>query len=252
MLEIAYTQHSGGASRQQQDAIWTGQSILQTRNVQVRSHTGEAPVLLAVADGVAASTRPARASRFVVEALSRFGSHERLTGKQVRKIQDQLADKYAGGDTHGSSTTLVAARVTENRCEIVNVGDSRAYLFSPEGECRQLSEDHTILNALIASGEVIPEEGVEYAQMYQGLAHCLTADAEEYGFALHFQESAFDKGAGLLLCSDGLHDAIGDGKIRELYQAGLSAADQVGRWRQAVIEAGVPDNLSILFVRQCP
>ena len=51
MLDIAYTQHSGGASRQQQDAIWTGQSILKTRNVQVRSHTGEAPVLLAVADG---------------------------------------------------------------------------------------------------------------------------------------------------------------------------------------------------------
>lgn len=251
MLDIAYTQHSGGASRQQQDAIWTGQSILQTRNAQVRSHTGEAPVLLAVADGVAASTRPARASRFVVEALSRFGSHERLTGKQVRKIQDQLAGKYAGGPTHGTSATLVAARVTHGRCEIVNVGDSRAYLFSPEEECRQLSEDHTILNALIASGEIIPEEGVEYAQMYQGLAHCLTADAEEYGFALHFQESEFEEGAGLLLCSDGLHDAIGDGTIRELYQADLSAADQVGRWRQAVIEAGVPDNLSILFVRQC-
>ena len=250
MLDIAYTQHSGGSSRPQQDAIWTGKSILQARDAPVGGYLGKAPVILAVADGVAASTRPARASRFVVEALSRLTCRERLTGKQVRAVQAQLSEKYAGGKAHGASTTLVGARVTENSCEIVNVGDSRAYVFNPESECRQLSEDHTILNALISSGEIIPEEGVEYAKMYQGLAHCLTADTEDYGFALHFQESELENGGGLLLCSDGLHDAIGDAEIRKLYQAGLTAADQVGLWRQAVIDVRVPDNLSILFVRK--
>ncbi len=250
MLEIACTQHSGGASCQQQDAIWTGQSILQSRNVRVRSHTGQAPVLLAVADGVAPSTRPARASRFVVEALSRYACHDRFTGKQVREIQALLADKYAGGKTHGASTTLVAARVTENRCEIINVGDSRAYLIRRDGRWQQLSHDHTVLNELIASGEIRPEEGVEYAQMYQGLAHCLTADTEEYGFALHFIEAGFAKDDALLLCSDGLHDAIGDVAIRQLYQRSLCAKNQVERWRKAVIEAGVPDNLSILLAKR--
>ena len=250
MLELAYTQHSGGSSRQQQDAMWNGQTILQARNARIAGHIEEGSVSLAIADGVAASIRPARASRFVVEALSRLDSRDRLTGRQIREIQARLADKYAGGEIHGSSTTLVAARVAQNHCEIVNVGDSRAYVFSPEGDCRQISEDHTILNELISSGEIIPEEGVEYSHMYQGLAHCLTADTEEYGFALHFQESALNKGSGLLLCSDGLHDAIGDGRIRELYQAGLPALNQVERWRQAVIDVGVPDNLSILFARR--
>ena len=250
MFDIAYTQHSGGAARQQQDAIWSGKSILQARNAQVASHVVEGPVLLAVADGVAASTRPARASRFVVEALSRHDHQQQLTGRQVRDIQAQLAARYAGGDTHGSATTLVAARVTESGCEIVNVGDSRAYLFSADGSCRQLSYDHTILNALIATGEVRADDDVAYAQIYQGLAHCLTADSEEYGFALHYEETALEKGAGLLLCSDGLHDAIGDAAIRELYRPERTAAEQVRSWRQAVIEAGVPDNLSILFARR--
>jgi serine/threonine protein phosphatase PrpC len=250
MFEIAYTQHSGGAGRQQQDAIWTGNSILQSRNARVSSHGESAPVLLAVADGVAASNRPARASRFVVESLSRHDHRQRLTGRQVRDIQAQLAARYAGGNTHGSATTLVAARVTESGCEIVNVGDSRAYLFSADGSCRQLSYDHTILNALIATGEVRADDDVAYAQIYQGLAHCLTADSEEYGFALHYEEAALEKGAGLLLCSDGLHDAIGDAAIRDLYRPERTATEQVEMWRKAVIEAGVPDNLSILLARR--
>lgn len=249
-LDIAFTQHSGGASRPQQDALWTGREVVQKRDCPVSEQGLDTPALLAVADGVAASQHPARASRFVMEATGNLDPSQRLMGRQVRHIHERLAQRYAGTRSHGTATTLVAARICEGHCELVNVGDSRAYLIRRDGRWQQLSHDHTVLNELIASGEIRPEEGVEYAQMYQDLAHCLTADTEEYGFALHFIETGFAKGDALLLCSDGLHDAIGDAAIRERYQPERSAAEKVEQWRKAVIAAGVPDNLSILLARR--
>lgn len=250
MIDIAYTQFSGRSGRPQQDAIWNGKAALQAKDIPSTSYVAHpVSIMLAVADGVSASRSPALASRFVIDAVANATADAPLTGKSVRRAHEALCNKYAHGAMRGSSTTLVAARLVNTTCEIVNVGDSRAYLISANGEWVQLSHDHTILNELIASGEVTVDEGVEYARIYQGLAHCLTADHEEYGFSVHYRKVTLRQGDGLLLCSDGLHDAVGEDYLRQLYCGDRSPKEQVRVWRKAVLDAGAPDNLSIIFAR---
>ena len=55
----------------------------------------------------------------------------------------------------------------------MNVGDSRVYRLSSQGEWQQLSRDHTVLNGMIARGEA--EEGEEYATVYNTLNQFVSA-----------------------------------------------------------------------------
>ena len=60
----------------------------------------------------------------------------------------------------------------------------------------------------------------------------------------------FLPGDALLLCTDGVHDTINDNELQRLTDASLSPKAQVQVWRQAVLAAGAPDNLSMIFVRK--
>lgn len=250
MFDIAYTHHHGKRHPQQEDALWNGQQTIQKKSILSAAYTHSADsLLLAVADGVAISPQPHLASRFVIETLARIGGADvPLTTRLIRDLHACLCDRYAKGRTVGTSTTLVAARCAGDLCEIVNVGDSRAYLISANGAWTQASHDHTVLNDLIDQGIVDPDG--RYASIYQALAHCLTAEYEEDGFAIHSRQSPFLPGDSLLLCSDGLHDVLGDEKLRDLFDASLAPLEQVKIWRKAVMQAGAPDNLSIILARR--
>lgn len=248
MIEVAYTQHSGKLNRSQQDALWNGDACIQSINAATMSYiTEENRLLIAVADGVAISPFPHLASRFVIEALAESGNDVELSVKQVREIQGRLCDRYAKGKTFGSLTTLVAATCYDSICHIVNVGDSRAYKITASGNWTQLSHDHTILNDFVETGEADPQ--LEYARMYGGLAHCLIADDQEDGFTAHFSHAPILAGDNLLLCSDGLHDTLGDPCLQQLYNPENSPHQQVDMWRKAVLRAGAPDNFSIILAR---
>ena len=248
MIEVAYSQHTGKLNRSQQDALWNGIACFQSLNAAPASHTTEGDrLLIAVADGVATSPFPHLASRLVIESLAELGDKVTLSVKQVREIQGKLCDRYAKGKTLGSSTTLVAATCCNATCYVVNVGDSRAYMITASGSWTQLSHDHTILNDFIETGEADSE--IEYAQMYGGLAHCLIADDEEDGFSAHHSSAPFLTGNSLLLCSDGLHDTLGDAVLRQLYNPENSPQKQVAVWRKSVLKAGAPDNFSIILAR---
>lgn len=248
MIDIVFTQHCG-ANPSQQDALWNGVELFQEKNLPVTAvQLSEPDWMIAVADGVAISPAPAKASRCVLESLARQGSARSLNGRRVREAHEALCEKLARGKTYGSATTLVAVQYKEGRCEVVNVGDSRAYLITAKGEWRQLSHDHTILNDLIARGEAKPDE--HYAEMYNGLAHCLAADFEEDDFAVHYQGVSLQAGDRLLLCTDGVHDILGAG-LQQLHQQSLSLVEQVTAWRKAVLAAGAPDNFTLVVVDHC-
>ncbi|MFZ4534940.1 hypothetical protein [Propionivibrio sp.] len=123
-------------------------------------------------------------------------------------------------------------------------------MIKTSGEWTQLSHDHTFLNDFIETGEADPE--IEYAQMEGGLAHCLIADDDEDGFAVHYSSTSFFDSDSLLLCSDCLHDSLCDSRLKQLYNPALYPKQHVEVWRKAVLKAGAPDNFSIILARMNP
>ena len=53
-------------------------------------------------------------------------------------------------------TTAVAAFVKDGTAVIAHVGDSRIYLVN--GEIKQLTRDHSVVQSLIESGKITPED----------------------------------------------------------------------------------------------
>ena len=261
MLQIAYTMHRGKVCRQQQDCILVDGAIHQVPVLPITASTLAADeVLLAVADGVAASggdrrIAPQQARRIVLEELAK-AVRERpewlregfVANRHVRLVQARLSDKLAGNhETYGAVSTLAVAHVRSYRAAILNVGDSWVYRASREGQWRRLSKDHTVLQDLLDRGEASPD--TEYASLYGMLAHVLCADHEEGDFAIHRVRVTLEPGDTLVLCSDGIHDEIGEETLWNLFDPALDVAAQAKVWWDAVWRKGAKDNLSLIAIK---
>ena len=250
ILDIAYTQHQGTDWRfpVQQDALWNSVEVIQSRNLHPAGLQTQADVVsLAVADGLGGTPHAERASRAVLEELAAaIPGGVTFDKGLVRRIHGRLCDRLAYGETIGSATTLAAVQIQGEQCSVMNVGDSRVYRLSVQGEWQQLSRDHTVLNGMIARGEA--EEGEEYANVYNTLDSCLAADSEDTDFDIHHCATPFLPGDALLLCTDGVHDTLDSASLQQLIVPGTSALAQAQILRKAVIRAGAPDNFSLIFI----
>jgi len=59
-------------------------------------------------------------------------------------------------ELHSMGTTLVCVCMDGNRAVVGNVGDSRAYLLR-NGNCMQITQDHSLLDEEVRSGNMTPE-----------------------------------------------------------------------------------------------
>ncbi|NCC41641.1 MAG: serine/threonine protein phosphatase, partial [Gammaproteobacteria bacterium] len=194
-IDLALAQHRGLLTRAQQDALLVAGAVLQSSDLRTHPPVSEGQNgLCAVADGVAISPCPQRASRAVLEALYEIGPrHDDVLqdgwiGPRLirRHVHPALCRALAGNRrTHGSACTLALLQWRAGRFSVLNVGDSRVYRIDREGRWQQLSRDHTYFNSMVERGEVAADQSV--GQLYQDLEHMLIADEAEEDFAIHWR-----------------------------------------------------------------
>lgn len=142
----------------------------------------------------------------------------------------------------GMTTTLVAAVIGGGAAFVVHVGDSRAYLIRDD-ELRQLTEDHSMVNELIRTGAMTPDDAAtsRYRNVITravGLYPTVRTDT------LHIELLDGDR---LLLCSDGLSDMVPTEKVLDLArQANLTIA--VDSMIQAALDRGGRDNVTVIAI----
>jgi serine/threonine protein phosphatase PrpC len=99
----------------------------------------------------------------------------------------------------GMGSTLVAAHVEAERLQLVNVGDSRAYLIR-DGVCQQLTVDHSYLEEQVRRGYMTRE--VANASPMQSVI--TRAVGIQEGFEPDLSHVSIKNGDLVLLTSDGL------------------------------------------------
>ena len=127
----------------------------------------------------------------------------------------------------GMGTTITAALVEGTRVTFGHVGDSRAYLLR-DGVMEQLTEDHSLVNELMKSGKLSPEEAETHPQR-SVITRALGTDpdVDVDTFVVEAQE-----GDLFLICSDGLTTMVADEDILELLERNhddLDRAAEVAR-----------------------
>ncbi|WP_440224437.1 PP2C family protein-serine/threonine phosphatase [Dokdonella sp. MW10] len=208
-----------------------------------------------LADGVASSPAPGQASRLAVTRLMHEvarhpeASFDGMVGpKHVRATQRHLGEAAAKRALpRGASTTLVAAHVRSDVVTFVNTGDSRAYVLRSDGRFERMSHDHTELQRLRDEGQAL--ESRRYAGLYNALTDCLVADESANDFAVHRSSSRLLPGDALILCTDGVHDVLGEDEAWLPMLRGKTPLQQVAAIREAVYAQGANDNFSIIVAK---
>ena len=141
----------------------------------------------------------------------------------------------------GMGTTAVAAFVKDGTAVIAHVGDSRIYLVN--GEIKQLTRDHSVVQSLIESGKITPED----AKVHPRKNVITRALGAEENVAVDSDCLNLSNGDTLLLCSDGLTNFLDDKDILKVFQNNdISAVAE--RLVEEANENGGGDNITVVTV----
>lgn len=240
-MQIAYFQMAGAGKARTQDALFDGVAVHQVKLHKARRVANpRLPLRLAVADGLFAAPAAARASRFWMDA---FAAADDGGARFLRRTHPQfcaaLAARY-----FGAATTFASAVFAGGGASVCNVGDSRVYHIDTAGRWRQISHDHTVLAEMIERGEA--QAGGDYAGIYGMLAHSLAADWEADDFRIFVTEQPLAAGETLLLCTDGLSDALPHPQLQALWQAHDDLPARLEALRRAVRRVPYFDDCTVV------
>ncbi len=147
-------------------------------------------------------------------------------------------------DMRGMGTTLVAMLVAGDRGFVVHVGDSRAYLVRDSRAVR-LTRDHSVLNELVASGEITAEiANTTYAGYRHSLSRAVGVCEDVEVDSMDFEILPDDV---LLLASDGLTQYLEDDELPALVRP--SPGDLAEQLVALANDRGGNDNITAITVR---
>ncbi len=143
----------------------------------------------------------------------------------------------------GMGTTLVAVLIHGKAATFINVGDSRAYCIDQDG-ISQITVDHSLVQMMVARGEVTPEQ----AKTYPGKNLITRAIGTEPVVSGDIFHRDLERGDCLLLCSDGLSNIIDEQEILFEVVYGQDKQQCCQRLLEIAKNRGAPDNVTSVLV----
>ena len=149
-------------------------------------------------------------------------------------------------ELRGMGTTVVAVIVSGRDVYIAHVGDSRAYVVTPEG-IEQITRDHSIVQAMVEKGQLTQSEAKNHPRK-----HFITrAWGVEDTVACDYTELIFPEKGVLLICTDGLTNMV---EPDDIYKAVNSTSEEniPDVLIHAANMAGGSDNITVVVLADDP
>ncbi|MGH9401626.1 MAG: PP2C family protein-serine/threonine phosphatase [Terriglobia bacterium] len=206
--------------------------------------------LFALADGVGGQERGEVASHLAIETIL-AGFREASSAEAHAPMLQRLAQAAntriyeAGEEAHRPcATTLVACALRYDRAVVAHAGDSRCYLIRG-ASATALTRDHTVASEQARLGLAPAGTGAESPTRYL-LSRSL---GNEMFVSIETREVNLHPGDMLLLCSDGLHGAIGAPEIARVASHSGSLAEAAQKLVAIANQRDGSDNISVQLIR---
>lgn len=134
-------------------------------------------------------------------------------------------------------TTAVLLGLKNANAYLVNIGDSRAFLYR-DGQLLQISVDHTDQLLFTEPGRV---------KRRPRLTQHLGIEPEEMLIEPYKTEMSIQAGDLFLLCSDGLTDMVSEKEIKDMIDEGSEVKDIAERLINHAMNYGGKDNITIVI-----
>lgn len=224
---------------------------------QIEAREDNQTVLLVVCDGMGGANAGNVASRFAAQSFmeaARGALKEKLDATKRQTLlthalvqANDTVFSLAGRqpEFRGMGTTLVAALVQDDQVTVLNVGDSRAYLFDGT-RLHQLTEDHSYVEEMRRQGRITEADARTHPQKNL-ITRAVGVEPDVDGDLF---EARLAPGEILLLCSDGLTGMVEDEKIAQTLKDAKTLALAGDALLTLALEGGGRDNITVaLFTR---
>jgi serine/threonine protein phosphatase PrpC len=272
-IEIHATSHVGRVRRGNEDnylllnlatsTVWTssqenGEFVIESQQFDV----DENGIVLAVSDGMGGALAGEVASKMAVESVSeKLLAPEEDATLTPESYNHQLisslynATLYANYLIHqqgrsdpqfqGMGATFTAIGVTPKAVDILQVGDSRAYLVR-NSKIYQVTKDQSLVQQLIDAQQISPEEA-ETHTLKNVILQALGAQNEIYPVSARvqpFQKDIF------LLCSDGLSNKVDAANMQRIILENLEQLEMAcAELVKEANERGGEDNITVVIAK---
>lgn len=207
--------------------------------------------LFVVADGMGGHAGGEIASKSTIDRLRSVVESGTVGAESIESaLALAVKDIASHPDTtdEGTGTTLTGVYIDVNadppRWVSLNIGDSRVYLLRDE-QLVQITTDHSVVQELIASGRLSPEEaeGHPYSNVITRAVGASELFAPDYlGIEVH-------DGDRFVICSDGLTKELTDYGIQHFLREHPDPSGAVDAMLDAALENGGRDNVTLIVVQ---
>lgn len=210
--------------------------------------------LLIVADGMGGHRAGEVASSMVVTHMGeKFGELSTVGSKidainwlkdNICQINTEILDHTKKHpEALGMGTTAVMALLTSEYLLFANIGDSSGFVFK-NGKLTKVTNDHTLVNLLVASGDLTEEEAKYHPKrnvLMKALGSSDKAELDIFDVDINID--------GILLCSDGLTSMLTKEQIEKvLNDDDLEIEEQVIKLIRKSNARGGTDNISVAYL----
>lgn len=238
-------------------------SFYLTDTGKVRSHNEDSvtivknsanEMLMIVADGMGGHRAGEVASSMVVTHMgARFSELSTIGTKldavnwlkeNVDEINNNII-KYGeeNPDSSGLGTTVVMALLTKEFLIFCNIGDSSGFVLK-NGVLHKITKEHTLVNFLVETGELSPEEALNHPKKNVLMKALGAADKQEL--------DVFDVDPNvdaIMLASDGLTNMLSKDQIEKvLNEEDINEEEKLIKLIKKCNARGGTDNISIAYL----
>jgi len=250
---VGIAQHVGRVRTHNEDVLLAFQGEL--AGLEAMPHFG----LFVVADGMGGHALGERASGIAARTLARGvlegvlpslladpqNNSDRPSLAEVMEAAMSAANTAVfSGVPEGGGTTLTCALIIGEQVVLSHVGDSRAYIITPDS-FEQLTRDHSLVQRLQELGQLSAAEAAVHPQ--RNVLYRAVGQGE--GLEVDVDSRRLPPGAVMLLCSDGLWGLVPDERIQSLIRQSANPQAACEALVAAANAAGGPDNITALMVQ---
>ncbi len=192
------------------------------------------PVFI-VCDGVGGEAAGEVASSTVAQALGEYMQHidlaHKFTHADFAKALDYAYSWLERRSREGSrrmATTLTFLCFDNSGAFCAHIGDSRIYHIRPGVGIMYQSEDHSLVNALVHSGNLTPEEAINHPQSNViTRCMCLPENGAKRSAADTILIRDIEPGDYFFLCSDGVLHSVEDSILYAILSSDRSDSEKI-------------------------
>ncbi|MFS9025484.1 Stp1/IreP family PP2C-type Ser/Thr phosphatase [Streptococcus australis] len=181
---------------------------------------------------------------WVATEISTINEVREWFAENLEKENQQIHRIGQDEEHKGMGTTLEALTIIDDQVLFAHVGDSRIGLVR-NGEYHQLTNDHSLVNALLKAGQITEEEAAHHPQRNIITQSIGQKDELQPDFGMVTVEA----GDFIVINSDGLTNMISGDEIRDIVVSDLSVEEKAKTLVRFANNAGGLDNITVVLIR---